>query len=230
MLSSQGTSVGPGWVRTADGRRTDVGHVINAAGLHAHTVAHWFGFGGENRMPPVKGLYWYGNWAPGRLQRHEYPVPNPRNPFLGVRLRVTVDGRAKIGPTAIPAMWREVYGGVRGFHAGESASITSLYPRFLRSRHHDVPALLRSELPKHSRRRLVNQAAALVPSVRPAEFTTKSRAEVRAQLLHKPTGRFEMDFIAQGDDRSTHMFKAVSPAWTSSLAVASYVVDCIFTR
>jgi L-2-hydroxyglutarate oxidase len=70
--------------------------------LYADTVAHWYGVGLDYRMLPFKGLYWYGNWEPGRLQRHVYPVPDPRNPFLGVHLTVTVDGRAKIGPTAIP--------------------------------------------------------------------------------------------------------------------------------
>ena len=229
-LASEVRAAGPGWVRTADGQRIAVGHVINAAGLHADTVAHWFGFGTEYRMLPFKGLYWYGSWEPGRLRRHVYPVPDPRNPFLGVHLTVTVDGRAKIGPTAIPARWREDYGGVGGFDPGEALDIASLYPRFLLSDHHDVPALLRSELPKYLRRHLVSQAAALVPAVRPADFTIKGRPGVRAQLLHKPTGRLEMDFIVQGDAKSTHMLNAVSPAWTSSLAVARYVVDGIFSH
>jgi L-2-hydroxyglutarate oxidase LhgO len=50
---------------------------------------------------------------------------------------------------------------------------------------------------------------------------------VRAQLLHVPTGKLEMDFVVEGDERSTHMLNAVSPAWTSSLAVADYVVERI---
>lgn len=37
-------------------------------------------------MLPIKGLYWYGSWELGRLQRHVYPVPDPRNPFLGVHV------------------------------------------------------------------------------------------------------------------------------------------------
>jgi hypothetical protein len=36
-----------------------------------------------------------------------------------------------------------------------------------------------------------------------------------------------MDFVFQHGDRSTHMLNAVSPAWTSALAVAKYVVDDI---
>ena len=39
-----------------------------------------------------------------------------------------------------------------------------------------------------------------------------------------------MDFIVEGDARSTHVLNAVSPAWTSSLAVGAYVVDGIFAR
>ena len=206
------------------------GHVINAAGLHADTVAHWFGVGEEYRMMPFKGLYWYGSWAPGTLQRHVYPVPDPRNPFLGVHLTVTVDGRVKVGPTAIPTLWRENYGGLSGFDAGQAWQIARQYPRFLTSAHHDVPALMRSELPKYYRAHLVRQAQALVPSVRPDDFTTKGRPGVRAQLLHLPTGRLEMDFVVRGDDRSTHVLNAVSPAWTSALAVAQHVVDGIFAR
>ena len=214
-----------GQIVTARDGRISVGHVINAAGLYADRVAHWFGFGEDYRMLPFKGLYWYGNWQAGRLRRHVYPVPDARNPFLGVHLTVTVHGRVKIGPTAIPAFWREDYGGVHGFRAGEAWDVARTFPRFLFSKHHDVPGLLRTEFPKYSRRHLVGQASALVPSVRTQDFTERGRPGVRAQLLHVPTGKLELDFIVQGDERSTHMLNAVSPAWTSSLAVADYVIQ-----
>lgn len=227
VLDSAVTSAAPGWVMSSTEGRVSAGHVINAAGLHADTVAHWFGFGRDYRMLPFKGLYWYGAWEPGRLRRHVYPVPDPRNPFLGVHLTVTVDGRAKIGPTAIPALWREDYGGVKGMRGREVWDVLRTYPRFLRSPHHDVPGLVRTEMPKYFQKHLVSQAAALVPSVRPEDFTIKGKPGVRAQLLHVPTGKLEMDFVVEGDDRSTHMLNAVSPAWTSSLAVADYVVERI---
>ena len=227
VLGNPVTGAGPGWVMSVREGKVPAGHVINAAGLYADTVAHWFGFGTDYRMLPFKGLYWYGNWEPGRLRRHVYPVPDPRNPFLGVHLTVTVDGRAKIGPTAIPALWREDYGGTSGLRVGEVWDVARSYPRFLTSKHHDVPGLLRAELPKYSRSYLVKQAAALVPSVRSEDFTERGKPGVRAQLLHVPTGKLEMDFVVQGDGHSTHMLNAVSPAWTSSLAVADYVVDRI---
>jgi L-2-hydroxyglutarate oxidase LhgO len=217
---------GPGCVRTPY-QRIEVGHTINAAGLYADRVAHWFGVGEDYAMLPFKGLYWYSSWPAGRLQRHVYPVPDPRNPFLGVHLTVTVDGRTKVGPTAIPSLWREDYAGLRGIKPSEFAGIARLYPRFLRSPHHDVPGLVRTEVPKYSRRHLVGQASALVPSVSTKDFRERGRVGVRAQLLHVPTGRLEMDFVVEPGERSTHVLNAVSPAWTSSLAMAEWIVERI---
>ena len=226
LLGVPAVDAGPGWVRTPH-ETFATGHIINAAGLYADTVARWFGVGEDYRMLPFKGLYWYSSWPAGTLQRHVYPVPDPRNPFLGVHLTVTVQGRTKVGPTAIPSLWREDYGGLRGFDVRESAQIAGLYPRFARSPHHDVPGLVRTELPKYSRRYLVNQASALVPSVRPQDFRERGRPGVRAQLLHVPTGKLEMDFVVREGERSTHVLNAVSPAWTSSLAMAQWIVDRI---
>lgn len=224
-LGARITEAGPGWVRAAREGRFSVGHVINAGGLYADTVAHWFGVGSDYRMLPFKGLYWYGNWAPNTLLRHVYPVPDARNPFLGVHLTVTVDGRVKIGPTAIPALRREDYG--PGWAPHETAEILGTYPKFLASRAHDVPSLLRTEIPKLLRRRVVGDAQRLVPSVTQSDFTMRGRPGVRAQLFHLPTRRLEMDFVVRSGDASTHVLNAVSPAWTSALAVGEYVVDGI---
>ncbi|MDO9484781.1 MAG: L-2-hydroxyglutarate oxidase [Actinomycetota bacterium] len=229
-LLLKGTEVlgaGPGWVRTAKYGEISAGHIINAAGLYADVVAHWFGVGTDYRMLPFKGLYWYGSWEPGRLTRHVYPVPDARNPFLGVHLTVTVHGRAKIGPTAIPALWREDYGGIHGISAAETLDIARTYPRFFTSKDHDVAGLMRSELPKYSRKHLVRQAASLVPSVRVEDFTEKGRVGVRAQLFHLPSKKLEMDFVVEQGEASTHILNAVSPGWTSSLAFAGYVIDAV---
>lgn len=228
-LGATVTAARPGRVVTAAGDWA-VGHVVNTAGLQADRVGRWFGMCDDYAMLPFKGLYWYGSWAPGRLVRHVYPVPDPRNPFLGVHLTVTVDGRAKIGPTAIPALWREDYGGLHGVTRRDVVEIARLYPKFVRSPHHDVLGLLRAEVPKYSRRHLVAQARRLVPSVRAEDFTERGRPGVRAQLFHLPTRRLEMDFVVRGDAHSTHVLNAVSPAWTSSLAVAEHVVAGMLTR
>ena len=210
-------------VIVTDSENYIVGHVINTAGLHADKVAKQFGFCDDYAMLPFKGLYWYGNWAPGKLQRHVYPVPDVRNPFLGVHLTVTVDGRAKIGPTAIPVFSRESYSGFGGLSPKEILEIVGIYPKFLTSNHHDVIGLIKSELPKYLQLHLVKQAKALVPSVRIADFMERGKPGIRAQLLDVKNKKLEMDFVVRGDDKSTHLLNAVSPAWTSALAMAEHV-------
>ena len=90
-----------------------------------------------------------------------------------------------------------------------------------------MPGLVRTELPKYSRKHLVSQARALVPSVNAHDFRERGRVGVRAQLLHVPSGKLEMDFVVRPGERSTHVLNAVSPAWTSSLAMAEWIVDRI---
>lgn len=223
---TQVLSAKPKELSTRDGTIA-VGHVVNCAGLQADRVAAQFGMCDDYVVLPFKGLYWHGAWPAGRLRRHVYPVPDPRNPFLGVHLTVSVDGRVKVGPTAIPSLWRESYGGLRRISARDLAELVRVTPLFLRSRHHDVPGLMRSELPKMSRRFMLAQARRLVPSIRASDFTVRGLPGVRAQLFHLPSRRLEMDFVVRGDEHSTHILNAVSPAWTSSLAVAEHVVTSV---
>lgn len=71
----------------------------------------------------------------------------------------------------------------------------------------------------------MNQARFLVPSVRHEDFTFKGKTGVRAQLVDIRDRKLEMDFIVRSGERSTHVLNAVSPAWTSALAVARHIVD-----
>jgi L-2-hydroxyglutarate oxidase LhgO len=86
--------VGEGCVVRTDHGTMETGHMINCAGLYADRVAHDFGFGKDLVMLPFKGLYMYCNSVP--LKRLIYPVPDLKNPFLGVHFTVTVDGHVKV--------------------------------------------------------------------------------------------------------------------------------------
>jgi L-2-hydroxyglutarate oxidase len=204
--------------------RWSVGHIVNCAGLYADQVAGWFGMCDDYRIVPFKGVYRYGNWPPNQLKCHVYPVPDPRNPFLGVHATVTVDGRAKIGPTAIPAMGRENYAWLQGLNTSEVVDAVGGLAGFVRSPEQDAIGLIGSEVPKYSHRRLAHEAAELVPAIRSRDFKEKGRPGIRAQLVNRKTGALEMDFVVRGDSDSTHVLNAVSPAWTSSLAFAEHVV------
>ena len=98
-------------------------YFVNAAGLYADKIALEFGFSERYRILPFKGLYLYSDEPLGAIRTNIYPVPNLRNPFLGVHFTITVDGRIKIGPTAIPTFWREHYRAFENFKFSELVDI-----------------------------------------------------------------------------------------------------------
>jgi hypothetical protein len=74
---------------------------------------------------------------------------------------------------------------------------------------------------------LVRLASRLASGVRRENYTGGGEPGIRAQLLDIKSRKLEMDFVIEGDERSTHLLNAVSPGWTCSLPFASYIVDQI---
>ena len=211
-------------VATSQGRWS-AGYVVNCAGLHADRIARQFGFSQHYTILPFKGLYLYSDEPAGAFRTNIYPVPDLRNPFLGVHFTVTVDGHAKIGPTAIPAFWREHYAGLSGLSLGDLAEIVRLQLGLLIWAGFEFRRLAWEELAKYDRAHLVSLAGRLAEGVRVDDYRRWGRTGIRAQLLDTRTRKLEMDFVLEGDDRSLHVLNAVSPGWTCSIPFAAYVVD-----
>jgi L-2-hydroxyglutarate oxidase LhgO len=205
----------------------EAGFVVNAAGLYADRVARDFGFSEDYRILPFKGIYLYSEEPAAALRTNIYPVPDLRNPFLGVHFTLLVDGRAKIGPTAIPAFWREQYKGFANFRFDEFAEIIFRDLGLLFLSGFDFKRLAVEETLKYYRPRLVKLASTLLENVRLENFRHWGKPGIRAQLLNIQTRKLEMDFVIQGDAKSLHVLNAVSPAWTCSLPFAKYVCDKI---
>lgn len=209
-------------------QRWVVGQLINAAGLYADRLAHSLGAGRNYALQPFIGLYLYGSQYAPQLRRQVYPVPDIRNPFLGVHFTVTVDGRVKIGPTATPALWREQYR-LGAFALGEVRESLGGLARLMLAPGSTVRSSAPGEVLKYSRQLLVRQAAKLVPSARPEQFRTWGRPGVRAQLVDRRTMRLVSDFlIERSSDQALHILNAASPAFTASLSFARYVVNQYF--
>lgn len=203
------------------------GHVVNAAGLYADKIALDFGFSERYRILPFKGLYLYSNEPPGAFRTNIYPVPDLRNPFLGVHFTVRADGQVKIGPTAIPALWREQYRGFDNFKFGEFVEVLFREAGLMLSSTFDFQKLAFAEVQKYSRPRLVALASRLVHGVDLEHYTRWGEPGIRAQLLDIKQCKLEMDFVIEGDKHSTHLLNAVSPGWTCSIPFARHVVDQI---
>jgi L-2-hydroxyglutarate oxidase LhgO len=213
-------------VRTSGGS-IEAGYVVNAAGLYADKIALDYGFSAKYRILPFKGLYLYSDEPAGAFRTNIYPVPDLRNPFLGVHFTITADGKAKIGPTAIPAFWRENYAGLGNFKLGELLDVAARGFGLLANAQFDYRRLAVEEIAKHSRKKMVSLASVLAEGVHERNYRKWGRPGIRAQLLDITKRKLEMDFVLEGDRRSMHVLNAVSPAFTCSLPFADYVCDRI---
>jgi len=64
-------------VQLSDGTQLIYGHLINASGLHADSVAHQFSVGKKYTLLPFKGIYWKLSPDSGiRVNHLIYPVPD----------------------------------------------------------------------------------------------------------------------------------------------------------
>lgn len=215
-----------GLVITPQGSFT-ASHVVNAAGLYADKIALDFGFSERYRILPFKGLYLYSDEPPNAFRTNIYPVPDLRNPFLGVHFTVKDDGQVKIGPTAIPALWREQYRRFDNFKFGEFIEVLFREAGLMMSSNFDFQKLALEEVRKYSRPHLVALASGLAHGVRPEHYTRWGEPGIRAQLLDIKNRKLEMDFVIEGDKHSTHLLNAVSPGWTCAIPFARYAVDQI---
>jgi len=202
-------------------------HFVNAAGTQSDRIAHKFNLGLDYSMIPFMGVYRAVEEVNLPLQRLVYPVPHPLNPFLGVHFTLTSDFKVKIGPTAIPILGREQYGLTQGWTLSDIESSMAGLTAMLRHGAHDLPALVRSEWPKILTSTLVREAQELVPAVASIKGWKRRPPGIRSQLIHRPTGRLEQDFIVEKGSNSTHILNAVSPGWTSSIPFGNHIAGSV---
>ena len=217
-----------------DGRRVktskgeiEAGYIVNAAGLYADRIAMHYGFSQHFRILPFKGLYLYADEGEPGLRTNIYPVPDLRHPFLGVHFTVDVTGRTKIGPTAIPALWREQYAGMENFSFSEMAEILMRDADLFLHNDFGFRQVAFQEFRKLTRSRMTQLAGRIVSGVRRDAYKKWGKPGIRAQLVNIQERRLEMDFCFEGDDRSFHVLNAVSPAFTCAMPFSRHVVNQI---
>ncbi len=198
--------------------------IINCAGLYADNIARDFGFSKDYVIIPFKGIYLKDKTNKSHLKTNIYPVPNLDNPFLGVHYTLTVDGESKIGPTAIPAFWRENYKGFDNFNLKEFIQIIYYESKLFLTNAFGFRNLAFNEIKKYSLSYLKGLAIKLTKKMDHKGFDSWSTPGIRAQLLNKNTLELVQDFVVESDENSVHVLNAVSPAFTSSIPFANWVV------
>ncbi len=197
---------------------------VNAAGAHCDRVARHFGVGEGYRLIPFKGIY--RKLRPGAsfpVNGNIYPVPDIRNPFLGVHFTRSVHGDVYVGPTAIPAFGRENYGFFGGMDREALAIVGSDARLFFANAGFRSVAL--SEPRKYVPAFFHRDAARLVKHYDPSLFERAAKVGIRPQLVDWRTKELVMDFLVVAKDETVHVLNPISPAFTSSMDLARRVVE-----
>ncbi len=209
-------------VRTSEGN-IRFKKLINCSGVFSDKVAHQFGIAMEYKILPFIGTYCrLADNCSRYVKGNIYPVPDPRSPFLGVHFSRSTDGDVYLGPTAIPAVGRESYNITTGISFESLSIIYRDMIMFFRDPAFRDNAI--SEIRKCMSSYVFEEAKKMIPDLKKEDVLRSSRAGIRAQLVNWDKKRMVMDFLVLRQDNTVHILNAVSPAFTSSMSFARYVV------
>ena len=217
-------AVDGGTVRLGTARSEHVfDRVIACAGLQSDVVARLVGADPAPKILPFRGEYWSLNPERNHLVRGMiYPVPDPRFPFLGVHFTRGVYDDVHVGPNAVPALAREGYGwlSVSAKDTWDSLRWPGAGPLAKRHWRMGVDEISASLFkPAYYRK-----ARRFIPELTMADLKAKTASGVRAQAWGRD-GSLLDDFAVDQVGPVTLLRNAPSPAATSCLAIADYLVD-----
>ncbi|HWI31505.1 MAG TPA: L-2-hydroxyglutarate oxidase [Microbacterium sp.] len=214
-------------VRTATSEHT-FDRVIACAGLQSDVVAKLVGADPSPKILPFRGEYW--ELAPERtdlVRGMIYPVPDPRFPFLGVHFTRGVYDAVHVGPNAVPALAREGYKwlSISPKDTWQSLRWPGAWPLAKQHWRMGVDEISGSLLkPLYFRK-----AQKFIPELRMSDLAAKTAAGVRAQAWGRG-GELLDDFAVDQVGPVTVLRNAPSPAATSSMAIADYVIAHYLAR
>ncbi len=196
---------------------------IVCAGLWSDRLAVSAGASPDPRIVPFRGAYL--RLAPGQprvVRGMVYPVPDPELPFLGVHVTRHIDGHVMLGPTAMLVGARDAYN-AWAVRPQDLLSTLTWPGTWIVAK--DFWRTGISELRMAaSRRAFVRACSQYVPAVESMRIDPRAASGVRAQAVGRD-GRLLDDFVISQTPGATHVRNAPSPAATSSLALASELVD-----
>lgn len=209
-------------VSTAAGTKA-YNRLVSCTGLHSdRTFSKYTGNKGPLRIVPFRGEYLSFKPEFEHMVNHlVYPVPDVKYPFLGVHFTRMISGEREVGPNAVLAFKREGYSN-KDFNLKDTIeSLTYVgFLNFLRKNFGFAMGEFASSLLMSS---FIAKAKIMIPEVE-ANMLVKGTAGVRAQAM-SAEGTLLMDFNIEREGNQIHVLNAPSPGATSSLAIASYILD-----
>ena len=219
-ISSENTSI------TIKGNINKFDFIINSAGLHADHLAKKANLETDYTSLPFKGKYWKINFSdkneiPNRLI---YPVPNLDYPFLGIHTVYDKAGNFYLGPSNTPVFGREAYKPFYKFNLLEFFNLSYKFILKIFFNENNLRNLAINEF-KNLFLFNVRKSSNVYFKHKPSNIELSSKVGIRSQIFDKKSKKLFNDFVVIKQNKIIHILNAISPAWTSSFAMADFICE-----
>lgn len=211
-------------ITTADNHSYSVKYLVNCAGLMTDRIIKNLGINLDFQIIPFRGEYYRLPERFKQIVKHLiYPIPDPELPFLGVHLTRMIDGSVTVGPNAVLAMAREGYSkfNVNLRDIGEMLTFSGFWGL---ARQHAKSGVIemKNSCFKSGYLQLVKKYC---PQIGISDLLPYPSG-IRAQAVSH-NGELIHDFKFIESEHSLHIGNAPSPAATSAIPIAGYLIDKI---
>ncbi len=215
-------------ITLSNNEKISYGYLFNVAGLQADKVAKLFGVGEDFIIYPFKGIYWQlSKTCSMDFKTNLYPVPDLNVPFLGVHITPNLDGNIYLGPTAIPALGRENYNGLKGLEPISTIGFFMELSKLFLKNTNGFRKYASEQAFNGLKPLFLKSAQLLVPKLTIDDLIPSKKVGIRSQLYNKKSGMLVDDFKMVHGHSSTHLLNAISPAFTASFELADLILDSL---
>jgi L-2-hydroxyglutarate oxidase LhgO len=201
--------------------------LVNAAGGYALSIANLFGIKTKYKILPFKGLYLKSQKKVNKFKAHIYPVPDIKQPFLGIHTTITEDNYLKLGPTAIPVFSPENYNLLDKLDKELTPQILSLQLSLFTKNTFNFRDLAFREFKYLFKKNIIISAQKLTSyNLDQINYDWYSPG-IRAQLYDNELQKLENDLVIKNINNSFHLLNSISPAWTCSFETSKYILEKI---
>jgi L-2-hydroxyglutarate oxidase LhgO len=200
-------------------------YIINAAGLYSDKIAKISNLKTNYSSLPFKGKYWSVK-TPNISELPKtllYPVPNLAHPFLGIHTVYDQKGNFYLGPSSTPVFGKEAYKSFQNFNFSEFISLLFKFTIKIIKNENKLRSLAISEFRNLFLFHIRNSTKLYFKSSLNISLSESAKVGIRSQIFDNQSKTLFNDFVVVKQKKTIHILNAISPAWTSSFAMAKHI-------
>jgi L-2-hydroxyglutarate oxidase len=200
-------------------------YIINAAGLYSDKIAKISNLKANYSSLPFKGKYWSVK-TPNISELPKtllYPVPNLAHPFLGIHTVYDQKGNFYLGPSSTPVFGKEAYKSFQNFNLSEFISLLFKFTIKIIKNENKLRSLAISEFRNLFLFHIRNSTKLYFKSNLNISLSESTKVGIRSQIFDNQSKTLFNDFVVVKQKKTIHILNAISPAWTSSFAMAKHI-------